>query len=786
MLGMTIMAVAILAVAFFPSLPSFPHLVTLLILAAILMFGSRYGGLLARPVRYLALALVGVVIGAASGWHLLNQQLPAEIEGEDLWYDGYVSALPEQRSNLVRFEFTASSDQQPQKLLISWYGTHELKVGERWRFQLRLRRPRGSVNEGGLDYQRWLLSQGFGATGYVRKAERLAGEQWLLFPRWRQTIKTWLNESLPAEREAVRGPLLALAIGDRSAMSQEQWSLLQTTGTNHLMAISGLHVGVVALLGWWLGWLLRGLWSLLGSLLDSRRLWFYALPALMSCLSATLYAGLAGFALPTQRALVMVLVVHAYALFFRRLAVGHTLAAALLAVALVDPLAAHDMGFWLSFGAVAILLWVFANRHSLATGWRSKGLALARAQAVLLVGLFIPLLCFGLPVSLLAPVANFFAVPVISFAVIIPLVMALLLLVPAPPVATLLLGLAAFNLSWAMQLLASLQSYVGELTWYPNGALPSAFLLLLGVVAVALLVLPLGRIRWLAAILLLPIVFPANTANKPPLQLTVLDVGQGLALLVETPEGNLLYDTGPGFSDRFNAGSGIVAPYLRHAGIGEIDVLVVSHGDNDHAGGVAALLPLVPVKQGYGGEDVGGVNFTNCHIAKPWHWGEVHFQFLQPEASTLTRNSNNRSCILLVSWRDQKLLLPGDIENVVEQALLRENWLPEYSTVVVAPHHGSNTSSGSAFVSALRPEWVIYSAGYRSRYGHPHPKVQARYQAVASRALNTAYCGQIQLRWNERGDVEERLLRLKQPRYWLDTERCEPENPPTLAEWLDS
>jgi len=269
------------------------------------------------------------------------------------------------------------------------------------------------------------------------------------------------------------------------------------------------------------------------------------------------------------------------------------------------------------------------------------------------------------------------------------------------------------------------------------------------------------------------------------LWMTVLDVGQGLAVVVQVQVSGqhktLVYDTGPSSGDRFNAGDAIVAPYLKTQGIKRIDKLVVSHSDNDHAGGATALLKAFPVKQFIVGEalafDHDDVRQTDCNQLPDWQWEDVRFQFLFNPISELARsaqqnvkariNNNNQSCVLVIRYHDQTILIPGDIESPVEHSLLQDPALPSDITLLIAPHHGSNTSSTNAFVAQLHPQTVVFSAGYRSRYGHPHPLVQTRYREIGSRAYTTAETGQLQFVWDGEGRLRVSAMRFDQPRYWF-------------------
>lgn len=778
--------------------------------------------------------LLGIVYGLICGQLLVDQQLNRELDGREFLVVGTVADLPVNRTRLQRFQFsiesaslfdasaTSSVDiDVPSTVLISWYNQHELRVGQRWQLVLKLRRPRGFVNEGGFDYQRWLLSRGVGATGYVRETaatnklnQRIEDSHAvaLLLPTWRQKIRDWLsqgiqNDAIDANSHAsALGPLLALAIGDNSQINEAQWQVFQSTGTSHLMAISGLHIGLVALFGYWWGHGVRAV----ASFITPRAHFFYYLPGVFSIVMAAYYAAIAGFALPTQRALSMVCVVNIAMLLSKQISLARLLTYALLVVVLIDPLAGFEPGFWLSFGAVAMLCWSFHGRYRIATSRSNDELAgngdngvlaritnylsnrcknvlvFSRSQWVVFIGLLLPLFALNLSPSLIAPLANLIAIPLMSFAVVLPMLLAVMVMNVSDAIAQPLFSIAQFSMHYLLVWLEFLsdwqQQHVSGIAtqWLPG--VPSMVALLIGMAGVLLLLAPKGVPgRYLGALLLLPALLNHTTfapnaqadARLPPLQLTVLDVGQGLAVVVRTGNSTLVYDAGPEFSERFNAGDAIVGNYLRYQGIKVIDTLVVSHADTDHAGGVAALVDEVPVKQVLVGEELPTPikqATHSCRTTSPWQINDVYFRFISLPTTAnakLFSNNNNRSCVLLIEWRGHTILLPGDIEKEIEQQLLLEKLLPKQVDVVVAPHHGSLTSSSEAFVRHISAQLVVFSAGYENRYGHPHPKVVERYQKMGTTLVATAASGQIDIEWfDEHSEPQVKRWRQQQQRYW--------------------
>ncbi|MGQ9425192.1 DNA internalization-related competence protein ComEC/Rec2 [Gilvimarinus sp. F26214L] len=764
----------LLAISWLPRLPE-------LSLPAWLGLGTAIIPMLFHPrLRVFACFLLGASWAVVSGQHILNEQLPVELEGEDLILRGVISDLPERRGDFQRIQFAVSEylnikpefaqeQNLPRRVLLSWYGDEDLRVAEEWTLRVKLSRPRGFVNLGGFDYHRWLLSRGVGATGYVRAStlNRLHGiAPGYGLQKQREQVRDRLTSAFQPSTNAL---LVALAVGDSSLIDSEQWDLLRRTGTSHLMAISGLHVGLVAVLGFWLGHAVRALLSMA----RTRLALIYYLPGVLSCLCAVFYAAMAGFSLPTQRALIMVLLANLAILTGRVGSSARALAWAFLLVLLIDPLSGYEMGFWLSFGAVAFLLFHFQNRHR---AWEEGGrlrraLTFGRAQWVVSLGLVLPLLALNQPVSLLSPLANLFAIPLVSSVVVGPLLAGVLLQSLGFEQGAALVAVAAHCLSFCMSGLDWLNYSFANSGWSPEGGAVTGPALVAGLTGIVLLLAPRALpARWLSLPLLLPLLVP-GAQPQPPLRLSVLDVGQGLATVVRTENHTLVYDTGPAYSERFNAGEAILGPYLRSRGVRHLDRLIVSHGDGDHAGGTGPLLEQVDSGQLWVGEelplDLGSAPPQRlCERSEHWTWDGVDFSLIEPPNPGA--DGNDRSCILGVEYGGQRILITGDIGSAVERDLLGAGMLPRRVTVLVAPHHGSLTSSSAEFVRWVRPAHVVYSAAYRSRYGHPHPEVQARYAGVGSRAHNTAQAGQLDFVWNHEGKLTVQALREVRRRYWFD------------------
>lgn len=731
------------------------------VLAALLLAWGLYRGSIG--LRWLAPVVLGFAWAWLHAYWALQQTLPADLEGRDLVLTGHIAGLPEQRGSGWRFMF--EPDGRPSigsvitytgRLRLSWYrDAPPLHSGERWRLRVRLKRPHGFANPGGFDYEGWLFRQGIRATGYVKKDAgniRLSGAGGGV-DSLRQTIRDRLSE---VQSGPGMGLVTALSIGDRSGMGPDLWEVFTRTGTNHLIAISGLHVGIMAGMAFFL---VRFLWSRSASL--CRRLPHVRAAALAALAAAGSYSALAGFSISTQRALLMLSVVFLALFLGRTLRPLSGLLTALFLVLLVDPPASLSPGFWLSFAAVAALIFALAARVAPYRGIRSLG----RAQWAVALGL-LPLLflLFGkaslaaVPVNLIAvPLFSLLLLPVVLISVFTALVvdwtwplesMAWLLeqgiealrLVAAQP-------WSAWSLPdrpgwvWALALLGSLWLLA------PRGLPGRAFGLLM-----------------LLPMFVLPVARPAPGA----FHFSLLDVGQGLAAVVHTHGHTLVFDTGPRFPSGFNTGSSVLAPYLRALGIKQVDRLLVSHGDQDHAGGADGLLRNVPVRDALGGEPyaLSGVRARQCREGDQWEWEGVGFRILHPGAD-LAKSSNNRSCILQVSNQAGTVLLTGDAEISVEQHLVEKYGQALASDVLVAGHHGSNTSSSETFLQQVRPDHVLIAAGYRNRYGFPKPAVIERIISSGALPHGTVEGGAIRLVFPADGNLRgPEMYRKSQCRYW--------------------
>ena len=758
---MTACSVGIVLAAYLPVLPD-ARLIPLL-LPIVLPF-AVLGTSLYRLGGFLVL---GLLWGCYAGNSLMRAQLPDSMDGTDVTLKGRVVGLPE-RSKTARgdrWRFLLELENRPWpdaqgRVLITWYGNPVLKPGQRWRMTARLRRPRGFVNPGGFDYQAWLMRRAVVATGYVRSSEAFEllaeGPSSGITP-WRYYLQAELTER--HARHPRLAQLLAVTIGVREGLGVDDWRLYATTGTTHLMVISGLHVGLVAGLFYGLTrFLVRRRPALLILWPDCK--W----AALVRLMAAAVYAALAGFSLPTQRAMIMVSVMAIAVIRERVHRPMAGMACALLIVLVLDPLAPTSAGFWLSFLAVGALLMGFWGRLGAPT--RLRGLVIA--QLLVFCALLPVLGSLGLPVSMLAPAANLLAVPLVGF-IIVPLALLGTFLTPLIPI------LADGVVSVALMALDVLQTGLAALRQLcpdPVLVLPHLHALLLAPLALASVLLfgpgSLG-LRSCGALIGAATLLLVGQADPGLVELLVLDVGQGQAVIVRTQQHTLVFDAGPSYGSKFEAGSGIIAPALRWSGVNEVDLLVISHSDNDHAGGLPGLLKAVKVNSVLSSEIPPGkfdVARRRCRAGQRWQWDGVTFSMLHPREEH-AEPGNNGSCVLAIQAGDKRILLTGDIEAAAEQSLLSRvpGALP--ANVMLAPHHGSRTSSTRNFVEAVQPDFVLVSAGWNNRYGHPHPDVLDRFRDVGATVLETGRGGALRVRVTRDGDkMRVERWRDRRPRYW--------------------
>lgn len=717
--------------------------------------------------RWLAWLLCGIVWAAWRGGLAMEARLPPAQEGRDLAVVGTIADLPLAHPDASRFTLhveRATADGEPVALrgrvTVTWYeDAPALPPCSRWRLQLRLRRPRGLIDPGGADSERSALERGIVATGYVRDDPDnapLDGAPWCV-DGVRDAVARGIAARVPDRRDAAL--LQAFAVGDTRGLQPHDWAVARANGVSHLIAISGFHVGVAAVFGVWLALLVYALWPRLGLWLPRPQA-----QAAAALLVAGAYSALAGFGLPTVRTLLMIAVV-ALARCGRRAGSGpQSLALAMIAILLADPLAVLAAGFWLSFVGVAFLMLCLQSRGR---GLRAFLHELSAGQLVMTVSLLPLTLWFFGQASLVGALSNLVAVPVVSFVIVPSTLAGMLMLGLCPPLAGPVLWLAAWIVHAQWWLLEHLATWPGANWYLPAVQLHALALALFGAVW---LFLPRGvPLRWLGLLLFLPLLWPPNP--RPPegaFQAWVLDVGQGLSVLLRTRGHALVYDAGARYPSGFDLGEAVVLPSIHALGIARLDMLMISHGDNDHAGGAGAVAGAFPRAQRYAGEPSRmRMPTQQCEAGQAWQWDGVHFRVLGPVPGEGDRN-NDSSCVLLVEGRGGRLLLAGDISTATEPRVAAALG-PGPRPVLLVPHHGSKTSSGAAFIAALQPPLAVVSAGWRNRFGHPKPEVLARYADARVPVFNTAELGAIPLDFP--ADAPPRRdagWRQRRPRYWRE------------------
>jgi competence protein ComEC len=729
--------------------------------AAVWSFALAAAAVLAALCR--AQLACAALLGYAWAWMnadaRLANDLAAALEGKDLLLAGYIASLPDRADRDVQFTFDLAERPAgvPPRIRLTWYDAPaEPAPGELWRLAVRLKRRNGFANPGGFDYEGYLFQQGVGATGYVTSDPanvRLAGAG-RRYPVLR--TRAWLAARIAAAvgADPMLGVVQGLAIGDTRAMTHEQWRVFAATGTTHLMAISGLHVGMAAALFAWMGGRIvrwrgaqgRGLTALHGQVIAGAA-------------AAVGYSLLAGLSIPTQRTLIMLCIYFAARWRRRELAVGHALGLALVGVLLVDPFAPLTPGAWLSFGAVAVILLTVAGRLSR----QSAVVSFTRVQLALTIGLTPLLLALFGGVSLVAPLANAIAVPLFTLLVVPAVLAGTAAAAASVPLGSLILAAPTKLLGLAWPMLEQLSRQPTALWWVPEPTTAAFAALVLG--ALLLTAPGVWPMRVAGALLCAPMLL--NRPQAPPpgaFELAVLDVGQGLATVVRTHRRVLVYDAGPAFRSGRDAGELAVLPYLRRRGVRRIDMLIVSHGHHDHEGGVKSLAALMPIGAMLRGPSVDSATGSVCTRGDRWTWDGVEFTVLHPSAPAAPAD-NDSSCVLEVKGARSSALLTGDIEADAESMLVAHGL--ERVDVVVAPHHGSRTSSSPAFVNALRPRIAVFSTGYRNRWGFPRPEVLERWRAVGALTLNTAESGGIELTLADgESPISFREHRRTHARYW--------------------
>ncbi len=744
--------------------------------------------------RLILSVLIGYLWALLFAQITLQHQLPEALIGQDILIEGVISGLPVKNNRSVRFEFAVQryhltekidskikqfqTSRLPLHIRLSWYYYRgKLNPGEHWQLLVRLKPPHGIQNTGGFDYEKWLYQHNITATGYVRKSLRnkASGKINYNINTIREKIRSVLTRS---PDKTYQGLLQALTIGEKSAINQQQWLVLRKTGTSHLMAISGLHIGLIA---GFVFFLVRQLVpAFMCHILAASQI-----AAIVSLLFAGFYAALAGFSVPTQRAFIMLFVVM-LAIIARRPALNvNTLSVALILILMVNPNSVLSAGFWLSFFAVIIIGFVSTSRikfqQNKVSRWQ-QGLKIQWFIAIGMLPLSIVMFNQG---SLVSPLANMLVIPLIGLLVVPLALLASFISFISIDSAIFLFTQISSLFDWIWSLLEMLSKIP-----YASWSFPAISLLqgLMAILGGMLLLTPKGfPLRYSGLILIIPMMlFKPPRPESGEFWVDVIDVGQGLSVLIRTTEKTLLYDTGAKYSSHFDMGRQAIMPYLGSIGVVQLDKLIISHGDNDHDGGTESLLEMIEAEQIIAEQQV----FVKrqrpsrpdklCQQGMSWQWNGVHFEILHPnkDRNPHYKKLNNRSCVLKIHNKDYSLLLVGDIEAKAERDLLQQTGVDLQADILLVPHHGSNTSSSKAWLNEVMPKVAIVSSGYKNRFRHPTNRVMARYHALESCVLNTANTGMIQIKVVKKSAVEPIKFRLQRKinrHYWhhrLDNVSC--------------
>lgn len=738
----------VLAVQFAPALPAVALLVGTSLVAVV-------AALVARAAWPLAL-VGGVVLATWSAHGVLADRLHPADEGEVLQIEGVVASVPLRSPERLQFDFAPDDTRLPARVRLSWFDApHAVAPGERWAFSVKLRSPRGLANPGGFDAEQRAAIDRVGASGYVHDEtapERRAVAQGYPVERARAWLAARIDAALGDSR--ANGLVQALAVGVQDAVPDEQWQLFRLTGITHLVAISGLHVTLFAVI------VAAGVRAAF-RLPPLGRFGRWRVPAEAGCgLAAAFgYSLLAGFSVPTQRTVLMVAVCAGAHVLRRRVGSTAVLALALVVVLLRDPLATATAGFWLSFGAVAAL--VASTPGRLGELGTVRAFAVTQAAVTVALAPLTSALFGGL--SWVGTLANVVAIPAYSF-VAVPLVLfGTAVAALSGDVAALAWRLAAGFLDLGWPLLEWLVTLPG-VQWSPVP--PGAGAFVLGAAGVALALAPVPVVvRGLGAVLVAGML--AIRADRPAhgvAWVTVLDVGQGLAVAVETRAHVVVYDTGPKYRGGGSAGESVVVPFLRARGWREVDVLVVSHADDDHSGGAPAIREAMPVRAEASGERGA---LAPCVAGEGWIRDGVEFRFLHPAAGGGPYTRNDGSCVLRVRAGQRSALLTGDVTRAVEAELVAGSQADALLTdLVTVPHHGSRTSSSAEFVAATQARWAVVSAGWRNRWGFPKPDVVSRWSDAGAEVVEVAHTGAMRFSLGPRAAHAGRGERAERPRWW--------------------
>lgn len=766
--------VGVISITYFTHLPSTRIACLIIVISSILVSLVLLQLISSGWVLFFVAFSLGFSWALINAQHRLNQQLPKILEGKTLLAKGRIVSIPEFRPYAFRLDFLIDSIETsvfihyPLRVRINGYlyknssKLANFKKGAIWQFAIRLHRPRSFWNPGSFDYQAALFQQNICATGYIvdkfpSHLIQQAGAYYAI-DSLRQKLSANLKKAL--QKYPLLGLINALTTATRSEVTDKQWQVMRGTGTNHLFAISGLHLAFIAGIIYWIIYFFY-------SRIPYAALWVPTSQMAVVCtlLCAIFYSALAGFALPTQRALLMLSVFSLAILQRRHFTNWHAFNIALLLILILEPFAVLSSSFWLSFVTVALIFYAVSHRIRPIKNWR----AWCRIQFTVSLGVIPLSLLFFQQISWVGFVANLIAIPWIG-CVILPLSLlgSLLTLVN--------LNLGTYVLVLAerlLELLWQLLSFFSKIPWAQyHSFLSTPWLIFTSLIGLLIILAAKGMpARWLGLIWILPLFFyQAQVPQKGDIWLHLLDVGQGLASVVRTQHHIMIYDTGPRLSASFDAGKMVVLPFLEKIGAQKINLLMISHGDNDHSGGARIILQQIPVDKVLSSipKKFLPKKVSLCKEKTSWQWDGVTFEILYPPINQ-GYLGNNSSCVLKISNSLHSILLVGDIEKLGEHYLVKHTGKDLASTVLVVPHHGSKTSSSIDFLNQVQARYALFSTGYHNRFKFPHKIVLKRYQRLGSKIYNTAIDGAITLKLDAFSNhIKVETYREKYHRFWQD------------------
>ncbi len=743
---------------FLQSFSTLPPMWLILLFAASISLMFILGWLQNKKCRLLIAFVLGFIYAAWYAHNIMQWTLPKEIENRPTPIHGFVSSLPIESNHKTQFELST-----PQGLIrLTWNDpTRKILVGDEWRFFAKLKRIHATQSPGSMDFEAWALQKKIRAKGSIdnHHIHEFISHGWYRYPitLLRQQLLLKINEALP---NSYTSPWLAgLIVGERNNINPKAWQVLRNTGTNHLMVIAGLHIGIIVTIAHFLFKYGVRFYPRIMLILPKQ-----ILSAIAALMVAIYYSAQAGFSIPTQRASFMLSIL-VIVLYRKKLTTAwHVWSLALLLVLLLNPLSVLTDSFWLSFVTIALIIYGMRARVRPSGWWWHWG----RVQWVIAVGLIPLSLMFFQECSIVSVLANSIAIPWLGFFVLPFCLLAGFFL----PLSTLIGGIFLKLADISLGCLWSILEWFSHLDWAIwQHAIPNVWIMILSMMAVLILLLPNGVAgRGFGIIFLLPLLFPATPQPKPgQYWLTLLDVGQGLSVVVQTAQHVLLFDTGPNLPGGMDAGEQIVVPYLRSKNISKLDTVILSHGDNDHRGGFEAVRHALPIDSILTSvPQLFPFSITKpCYAGDHWQWDGVQFTILHPSRDNMGYG-NDSSCVVMVDNGYRKVLLTADIESWAEQKILARSGDVLHADILIAPHHGSKTSSSEAFISAILPQFVAYSTGYLNRYHFPHDRAIKTYKALRVQQLDTATSGTIEFKLDKLEMLSPIQYRMTNKHYWFD------------------